>query len=103
MHILLWEYHVKAEHILEFEEVYAAEGTWAQLFQKHPGYLGTELLRDSNQPGQYITIDRWVSAEAYNSFQSKWQDEYKELDARCEHLTERESFLGTFSLAGPGG
>jgi heme-degrading monooxygenase HmoA len=103
MYVIIWEYQVKAERVTEFEGIYAAEGAWAQLFQRHLGYLGTELLRDSDQPRRYITIDRWVSAEAYNSFQLKWQEEYKELDARCENLTERELFLGTFSLAQPGG
>jgi len=96
MYLILWEYEVQADRVTEFEENYSAEGAWVQLFQKGTGYLGTELLRDSKQPGRYITMDRWVSAEAYNSFQAEWQAEYRELDARCEHLTDRESFLGTF-------
>ncbi|HEX2994354.1 MAG TPA: antibiotic biosynthesis monooxygenase [Anaerolineales bacterium] len=103
MYVILWEYLVKAEHITEFEEIYAAKGTWEQLFQKHSDYLGTELLRDTSYPQRYITIDRWGSAEAYNSFQREWQEEYKELDARCEGLTEREAFLGTFLSVHSGG
>jgi heme-degrading monooxygenase HmoA len=96
MYIVIWEYQVKADRVAEFEEIYSAEGAWVQLFQKGTGYLGTQLLRDSQQPGRYITIDRWVSSEAYNSFKANLQTEYKELDARCGNLTERESFLGTF-------
>ncbi len=98
MYVIIWEYQVKAERVTEFETIYDSKGTWAQLFRKHPGYLGTDLLRDSNDPQRYITIDRWVSSEAYNSFQAKWQDEYKKLDARCENLTDSESFLGAFLL-----
>jgi heme-degrading monooxygenase HmoA len=98
MYVVIWEYQVKAERLAEFEEIYNAEGTWVQLFQKGTGYLGTELLRDSQQSGRYITIDRWVSSEAYNSFKANWQTEYKELDARCGNLTEHESFLGIFLL-----
>ncbi|MGB8984580.1 MAG: antibiotic biosynthesis monooxygenase family protein [Anaerolineales bacterium] len=98
MYIVIWEYQVKADRVAEFEEIYGAEGVWVQLFQKGTGYLGTELLRDSKQPRRYITIDRWVSAEAYNSFQAEWQAEYKELDAHCGNLTEHESFLGIFLL-----
>src|SRR3990172_7069506 len=98
MHVVIWEYAVKADRVAEFEGIYATQGAWAQLFKKHPGYLGTELLRDVNHPQRYVTIDRWASSEAYNSFQVKWQDEYKELDARCENLTDRESLLGTLSI-----
>ena len=98
MYVIIWEYQVKAEHSDAFEEIYGSDGAWTQLFKKHPGYLGTELLHDSTHPQRYITIDRWTSAEAYNSFQSEWQDEYKELDARCEALADSESFLGTLLL-----
>ena len=103
MYLILWEYQVKADQITEFEKTYGPEGAWSELFQKHPGYLGSELLRDVSQPQRYITIDRWASSEAYNSFQAKWQDEYKELDARCESFMDSESFLGTLSPVGPGG
>lgn len=103
MYVIIWEYQVKPERVADFESIYAPEGTWAQLFKKRAGYLGTELLRDSNHPQRYITIDRWVSSEAYNSFQAKWQDEYKALDEHCKDLTDCESFLGTFSPAHPGG
>ena len=96
MYIVIWEYQVKADRVAEFEEIYGAEGVWVQLFQKGTGYLGTQLLRDSKHPRRYITLDRWVSSEAYNSFKANRQTEYKELDARCEHLTDRESFLGIF-------
>lgn len=98
MYVIIWEYQVKAGCISEFEEVYVSQGIWAQLFQKHPGYLGTELLRDTTHSQRYVTIDRWISAEAYNSFRTEWQDEYKELDARCESLTDSETFLGTLSI-----
>ena len=97
MHVILWEYQVKADRLLEFEALYSSEGAWVQLFKKHAGYRGTELLHDADRPQRYITIDRWSSPEAYNSFQAEWQDEYRQLDARCEDLTEGESFLGAFS------
>ncbi|HSB00786.1 MAG TPA: antibiotic biosynthesis monooxygenase [Anaerolineales bacterium] len=103
MHVIIWEYQVKADRITEFEGMYASKGKWAQLFKKHPDYLGTELLRAPNHPQRYVTIDRWASSEAYNSFQAMWQAEYKELDAICENLTDRESLLGTSSFIQPGG
>jgi heme-degrading monooxygenase HmoA len=103
MYVLIWEYQVKPDCMAEFEKVYGENGTWVELFKNGNGYLGTELFHDSSDRYHYITIDRWVSSEAYNSFHAKWQDEYKVLDERCKDLTDSESFLGTFSSAHPGG
>ena len=58
MLFIIWEYHVRAAHIAEFEEVYSATGAWAQLFQNGKGYLGPELLLDQGPSHRYITIDR---------------------------------------------
>ena len=94
MLIVIWEYHVKIVHLADFERVYAPNGAWAELFRKGKGYLGTELIRDVQDPHRFLTIDRWTSAEEYNEFLSNWQSEYKVLDAQCEDWTENESLLG---------
>ncbi|HEX5941052.1 MAG TPA: antibiotic biosynthesis monooxygenase [Anaerolineales bacterium] len=94
MLFITWEYHVRAEHITEFEEVYSATGAWAELFQKSKGYLGTELLVDKGHSHRYITIDRWRSSQDYESFLAQWKNEYEHLDAQCAGLTEREILLG---------
>lgn len=93
MHIIIWEYRVKAEHSEEFEKIYGSNGEWAHLFQKQIGYRGTELLRDPRNHQHYITIDRWVSLGDHESFLSQWKKEYEALDARCESLTEQEAML----------
>lgn len=94
MYVIIWEYRVKLNRVAEFEQAYAAEGTWAQLFQRHPGYLGTELLRDSNEPQRYVTIDRWASAEQYASFMAQYRTAYATLDAQFGALTEKEFLSG---------
>ena len=94
MYFIIWEYQVRSERLTEFEEIYSARGAWVELFQKSNGYLGTELLSDEAHPHRYITIDRWVSSEEYESFLSEWKNEYTDLDTRCEGLTERENLLG---------
>jgi quinol monooxygenase YgiN len=58
--------------------------------------LGTELHRDANTKGRYVTIDRWNSREGYETFRSQHSAAYQALDARCEELTERETPLGAF-------
>ena len=94
MYVIIWEYQVKADRVVEFERIYASNGAWAELFRKEQGYLGTELLRDSTHPHRYLTIDRWTSSEDYESFRSQWKSEYATLDAQCEGLTIQETLLG---------
>lgn len=98
MYLILWEYYVKAEKLPDFEEIYSPTGTWVELFQKGEGYLGTELLHDETSPRRYLTIDRWESKAAYETFLSVQEQAYKEMDARCEGLTEHESLLGKWTL-----
>ena len=96
MYIIVWEYQVKPDKQAEFEKIYSPKGAWAELFKEGPGYLGTELIRSTELPKQYITIDRWASWENYEAFLSQWNDEYKKLDLMCDGLTEHESCLGRF-------
>ena len=94
MYIIVWEYQVSFERAAEFSQIYGSHGAWTELFQKANGYLGTDLLHHASESNRYITIDRWVSAEAYETFLAEWRQEYDELDTRCEGLTEREIPLG---------
>jgi heme-degrading monooxygenase HmoA len=94
MHIILWEYIVTAGQEAAFEKIYGSYGDWAQLFRQSDGYLGTDLVRNSNISPRYITIDRWVSSEAYDAFQEKYHAAYEELDSRCQSLTEHERLIG---------
>jgi|SRR5688572_9374671 len=95
MYIIIWEFRVKEEYEAEFEQIYGPDGAWAQLFKRGEGYLGTELLRDMEQPRRYLTLDRWHSRAAYEAFQKRWTEAYKELDGRCEGLTEQEVIIGS--------
>jgi heme-degrading monooxygenase HmoA len=80
----------------DFERVYGPEGEWAQFFRQGRGYVGTELLRDVEQPGRYVVVDRWDSREAYNGFVDRHRDEYmRRVDESVFHY-EHELRLGTF-------
>lgn len=94
MYVIIWEYYVKPAHLPRFEKIYGESGKWVELFQKGHGYLGTELLHDSSDPGHYITIDRWVSFRDYQAFLSTWKEEYESVDAQCEGLADQEIPLG---------
>jgi len=98
MYIIIWEYQVRPEHLLEFEKFYGRNGAWAKLFNKSTDYLGTDLLRDKTDANGFLTIDRRASMDAYNEFKANRQKEYEELDSQCEYITELETLLGKYNL-----
>jgi hypothetical protein len=53
------EFVAKQTKTREFEEYYSTADAWTKLFPKSPSYCGTVLLRDAEQPGRYLTLDRW--------------------------------------------
>ena len=62
MHVIIWEFRAQRGREGEFEGAYGPDGDWANFFRSGEGYLGTELMRDLETPGRYVTIDRWTSA-----------------------------------------
>jgi heme-degrading monooxygenase HmoA len=92
----VWEFQVKPEAIAVFESIYGPAGAWAQLFRQSPDYRGTELIRDLDRPGRYLTLDHWTSREALQGFKQVNHAEYAALDKQCQSLTEREGSLGDF-------
>ena len=102
-HFALWDFQVRPEYIRAFEEAYGPDGVWAQLFRRSPDYLGTELIRDLDHPGHYVTLDRWTSRDCLRRFKQDHQSAYADLDRHCESLTEKETFLGDFESSDPKG
>ena len=101
MHAIIWEFRAQRGREDEFERVYGPQGDWANFFRGGEGYLGTELERDIETLGRYVTIDRWASAAAYEDFRSRNLREHEAFDRRCESLTEQELYIGSF-LTMPG-
>jgi heme-degrading monooxygenase HmoA len=87
---IVWEFRPSPGRERDFESVYGPTGLWAALFQRDPGYLGTELIPPREADGWYRTIDRWESAAAYERFRQRWGTEYTALDHECESLTSDE-------------
>lgn len=94
--VIVWEFRVRAGKRKEFERIYGPRGAWAELFRTGKGYIHTELVRDLETPGRYLTIDSWSSREAYLSFKKKNRAEYELMDDKCASLTEREVLVGEF-------
>jgi heme-degrading monooxygenase HmoA len=79
-----------------FEATYGSEGEWASFFGGARGYIGTELLRDVDEPGRYVLIDRWESADAYNAFTAANRDEYMRRGDELRFNYVQELRFGTF-------
>ena len=95
----LWSIEVAPGRERDFERIYGPDGDWARLFAQAPGYLGTELLKDALRTGRYLTIDRWASGSAFESFKQEWKAEYAALDRACEALASSETPLGAFEAS----
>jgi heme-degrading monooxygenase HmoA len=98
MYVILWRFRILAGHESAFEDAYGPSGEWALLFRKGSGYLGTQLLRHHDGLREYLTLDRWVSRDAYETFQDRFGHEYQRLDSQLEGLTEEETPLGAFEV-----
>ena len=90
-----------ARDAVDFERAYGADGEWAQFFRQGVGYIGTELLRDIDEPDRYIVIDRWESAEAYNGFLAAHGDEYLRRSEEALFYYVQELRMGTFENLWP--
>jgi len=97
MHVIIWEFGVREERVLEFVSACSSDGDWAKLFGRADGYLETELLRSSQASNVFVTIDRWENASCFENFQEQFGSEYKKLDAAFEGYTWSEKKLGVFS------
>ena len=94
MMIVVWRYRVAPERATTFEAAYGPDGPWSELFSESPDYEGTELLR--GEGGVWMTLDRWMTADAYDSFITLHRSEYSRIDEECAGLTEEEALVGRF-------
>ena len=99
-YVAIWRYQVEPDRVAEFEARYGPAGDWARLFGRAEGYRGTTLFVDRSDPLVYVTIDRWESEAAFASFQERYGDAYRELDASCDALTRSETRVGSFTELG---
>ena len=91
---LVFSYEVRDRE--GFELAYGPDGEWEQFFRQGAGYIGTELLHDVEIPTRYLVIDRWESAEAYNTFVTEHQEEYLKRSDESLLYYVQELRLGTF-------
>ena len=99
MYWIVWSYDVKPDQVKAFERAYGPQGEWDQLFERAPGFAGTELRRENDRVGHYLTIDRWQTRADYQRFMDAFRTEYETLDTRCMRLTDADSKIGDFETS----
>ena len=92
MHVILWRFRAVPGREAEFEAAFGDDGMWVRLFRTAQGFLGSELMRGTD--GMYLTIDRWVSEDAYRAFRDAQAEAYAAVDAHGEALTIEETLIG---------
>ena len=97
-YMYMWEYHVKESMVHDFENAYGPGGDWVKLFKRSKGYIKTELHKDVNNKGRYVTVDYWQSQKACEDFRENYAEEFLEIDEECEALTLKEISLGSFNI-----
>ena len=93
---MVWEFTVPVQRAAAFEAAYGPDGPWAHLFGRAAGFVGLDLLRCVDHAGKYLTIDRWKSLAAFETFKQTFAADYQILDAQLEGLASTEMRVGAF-------
>ncbi|HEX6616851.1 MAG TPA: antibiotic biosynthesis monooxygenase [Gemmatimonadales bacterium] len=96
MFYILWQFDVDDARAAAFAEAYGPAGSWEALFRQGEGFRGTEVFRRTAAPARFLTLDCWVSRDAYEAFRRERATDYAVLDAACEALTTSETFLAAW-------
>ena len=95
---IVWEFVVKEEARGQFELAYGPGGAWSKLFARCPGFRGTTVLRDTENPRRYLTIDLWETAAQREQALDEREAEYFNLDAAFADWTESKTEVGIFRV-----
>jgi heme-degrading monooxygenase HmoA len=95
---IVWEIVVKERARGQFELAYGPGGAWSNLFARSPGFRGTTLLRDTENPRRYLLIDLWETAAQRGQGLAERKAEYSGLESTFADWTESWTEVGTFSI-----
>jgi hypothetical protein len=73
-------------------------GAWSKLYATSPGFRGTTLLRDQENPQRYLTIDFWDTEDQRVQMLTEHKAEYSKLEADFADWTEFKTEVGIFRV-----
>jgi heme-degrading monooxygenase HmoA len=92
---VLTEYTVEQEKLPDFLAAYHPTGSWPLFLKQADGYLQSRLLADDEHENVYVSIDRWATKDAYNTFTSA--DAYRELDLQLQSVAGVKRRIGGYA------
>jgi len=95
---IVYEFVVRREARGQFELAYGPGGAWSNIFARCEGFRGTTLLRDTENPWRYLTIDLWDTAAEREQALAARQAEYADLEAAFDEWTDSRTELGVFQI-----
>lgn len=95
---IVQEVIVKQETRGQFELVYGVGGAWSKLFDKSPGFRGTTVLNDINNPKRYLIVNLWDTEVQQEQALSECADDYAKLKTNLEDWTESQVEVGVFRV-----
>ena len=95
---IVCEFVVREEARGQFELAFGPGGAWSKLFARAPGFRGTTVLRDAENPRRYLTIDLWETAAQREQALAERRAEYASLEAALGEWTESRAELGVFRV-----
>jgi heme-degrading monooxygenase HmoA len=95
---IVCEYVVKEEARGQFELAFGPGGAWSKLCAGAPGFRGTTLLRDTENPRRYLVIDLWETEAHRDRMLAERAAEVANLEAAFDEWTESRAELGTFRV-----
>lgn len=96
------EFVVKEEARGRFELAFGPGGTWSKLVARSPGFRGTMLLCDTQDPRRFLVIDLWDSEAHREQLRAAHGAELAALDAIFAELIETTAALGVFRVRAEG-
>ena len=95
---IVYEFVVQEVARGQFELAYGPGGAWSRLFAESPGFRGTTLLRDTENPRRYLTVDVWDTAAQRAQALAERSDDYAALEAAFCDWTESRTKMGVFRV-----
>jgi heme-degrading monooxygenase HmoA len=95
---IVCEFVVKEEARGQFELAYGPGGAWSKLFARCPGFRGTTVLRDTENPRRYLTIDLWDTLAQREQMLAERKAEYSNLEAAFAEWTGSRTEVGIFRV-----
>ena len=95
---LITEYILKEDSRGPFELTFGPGGAWSKLFAHSPGFRGTTILRDGENPHRYLVIDMWDSLVQRQQAVAEQAADHAKLEATLEDWVDSMIERGVFKI-----